>query len=233
MNETGYNGQTMLQNIKVIAFDIDGTLYPSFSLYRRLVFYVLKNLRFYIHFNRVRNIMHKTGPLPDFYEYQGRLLAEELHCTVEEAKEKIQKIVYGGLTPFFEKISTFKDVEESFIRFKEAGYKIAVLSDFPPSQKGTFWNLGKYCDLICGSEEIGALKPSKYPFGVLAQKMGVTPEEVLYVGNSFKYDVCGSKNAGMMSAWIIPWWKKILKSKKKSADINFSTYRQLIKFVLD
>lgn len=226
----------MLQNIKVIAFDIDGTLYPSFSLYKRIGFYVLKNLRFYLHFNKVRRIMHRTGPLADFYGYQARLLAEELKCSAEEARAKIDGIVYDGLRPFFKKVKTFPDVELCFKTLKEAGYRIAVLSDFPPSQKGEFWNLGQYCECILGSEEIGALKPSKFPFGMLARTLNVSTEEILYVGNSMKYDVLGAQNAGMMSAYICSkfklFFKNLFKNDVDSADINFSTYRQLMEFVL-
>ena len=33
-----------LPEIKAVAFDIDGTLYPNWRLYTRMVFYFLKNL---------------------------------------------------------------------------------------------------------------------------------------------------------------------------------------------
>ncbi len=222
----------MLSNIKVIAFDIDGTLYPSYSLYLRIIFYVLKNFRFYMHFNKVRKILHRTAPLPDFYEYQGRLLAEELDISVAEAREKIDRIVYKGLTRYFSKIKTFSHVEEAFKAFRDAGYKIAVLSDFPPAQKGDFWGLSKYCDLIVGSEEIGALKPSKYPFGIMARCLGVKEKEVLYVGNSIKYDVVGAKKAGMKSAIILTGFRRIFRRKVRHADISFYSYRQLMDIVL-
>lgn len=220
------------KNIKAIAFDIDGTLYSSFRLYRGLGFYVLKNLKFYLHYNHVRKILHKTGPLPDFYEYQARLLAEELHCTSPEAKEKIQRIVYDGLKPRFEKIKPFKNVLQTFKDLRESGYKLALLSDFPPEQKGNVWGVADYCDQVLGTEKIGALKPSKYPYGILAIKLGLKPEEILYVGNSIKYDVIGAKNAGMKTALIISPLKKLLNSKAKLADITFSNYRQFLNIVL-
>ena len=231
----------IMSGIKVVAFDIDGTLYPNHRLFLRIVGYVARNLRFYMHFNRVRKILHKTAPLPDFYEYQARLLAEELSCPIEHAKEKIQKVVYSGLTPYLEKIEPFSGVEETFRKIKERGLKIALLSDFPPAQKGLTWGLLPYCDLVLGSEESGALKPSKYPFGVLCLKMGVAPGEILYVGNSVKYDVRGSKNAGMKSALIVNPVEEFLRRRlfRKSSgfgtgtDFLFSNYRQFQEFVLE
>ena len=38
----------MKKEIKAVAFDIDGTLYSDFSLYIRVIPYVLKNLSFFV-----------------------------------------------------------------------------------------------------------------------------------------------------------------------------------------
>ena len=223
----------MLKNIKAVAFDIDGTLYPASSLNIRLIPYVVKHLFFYLHYNKVRNILHRTAPLSDFYEYQARLFAELTGSSVEDAKKKIQSVVYDGLETYFKKIKPFKYVEETFRRIKAAGYKIAILSDFPPEQKGDIWGLAPYCDVILGSEQCGALKPSVFPFGILAKQLGVKKEQILYVGNSRKYDVLGAKNAGMMSAYIMPLWRRIFHCPLKEADINFSNYRQFAEIVIE
>ena len=223
---------SMFGDVKAVAFDIDGTLYPSFSLYIRLLPYIIRHFRFYLHYNRVRRIMHRTAPLPDFYEYQGRLMAEELGCSSLRARAMIKLIAYDGLKPYFEKIKPFKHVEETFKTLREQGIKIALLSDFPPDQKGEIWGLVPYCDLILGSEAIGALKPSKYPFGIMAMALELEPEQILYVGNSVHFDVRGANNAGMKSAIIASPLKRIFSKKIKEADISFSNYRQFLNIVL-
>ncbi len=222
----------MLEGVSVIAFDIDGTLYPSWALYVRVIPHFIRNLRFFLHYNKVRNILHRTAPLADFYEYQGRLLAEELHCTVARARALIRCIVYDGLKRHFKKVKPFKGMQETLAALKAAGYRIAILSDFPPAQKGDMWGILPLCELVLGSEELGALKPSKYPFGVMAQLLEVKPSEILYVGNSKRCDVRGANNAGMKSAYILPWWRQVLHRPYKEADICFATYRQLQNIVL-
>lgn len=222
----------MLENIKAVAFDIDGTLYPSFSLNIRLIPYVIRHLKFYLHYYKVRKILHRTAPLPDFYEYQARLFAEETGCSVADAKLKIKAIVYDGLKDYFKKIKPFKDVEETFKLLKQKGYKLALLSDFPPEQKGDVWGMAPLCDFVAGSEMIGALKPSKYAFGVLSLGLNIPPEQILYVGNSIKYDLTGAKNAGMKSAIIVGKMKKVFSKKVRQADIIFSNYRQFISILL-
>ncbi|MCR5725001.1 MAG: HAD family hydrolase [Treponema sp.] len=222
----------MLNGISVIAFDIDGTLYPSWALYLRVVPYFLANLRFFLHYNKVRKQLHHTAPLPDFYEYQGRLLAKELDCTVDEAKEKINRIVYDGLRPYFTKLKPFSGMQDAIRNMKAAGYRIAILSDFPPAQKGNIWGILSECELVLGSEELGALKPSKYPFGVMAQLLKTEPEHILYVGNSKRCDVRGANNAGMKSAFLLPLWRRVLHRPFPEADISFGSYRQLQDIVL-
>lgn len=222
----------MMEKIKAVAFDIDGTLYANSRLYAMIIPYFLKNLKFFLSFNKVRKILHRTAPLPDFYEYQARLLSEQISVSPELAKKMIQEIVYDGLKPYFQKIKPMTYVHETFEKIKSAGYKIAILSDFPPSQKGDIWGLDKYCDVILGSEECGALKPSKYPFGIMAQKLGLQIDEILYVGNSISADVKGANNCGMKSAYIMPFWRKILNKKLKLANISFKNYRQLTDIML-
>ena len=154
-----------MKDIEAIAFDIDGTLYSDMSLYIRILPYFLKRLPFFLAYNRARKILHRTAPLADFYEYQARLLAEELKIDSAKAKQMIQENVYDGMKPFFKKIKTFKGVHQLFEECKNRNLKIGILSDFPPEQKGDIWGLASMCDVIMGSEECGALKPSIYTFG--------------------------------------------------------------------
>mgnify|MGYP003500569283 CR=1 FL=1 len=80
-----------MKEIEAIAFDIDGTLYSDMSLYIRILPYFLKRLPFFLAYNRARKILHRTAPLADFYEYQARLLAEELKISSQDEKKMIQE----------------------------------------------------------------------------------------------------------------------------------------------
>jgi putative hydrolase of the HAD superfamily len=71
--------------------------------------------------------------------------------------------------------------------------------------------------------------------------MGLPPEEILYVGNSFAYDVVGAKKAGMKAAWITRSFAAGRFATHASpagagpdvkADFVFSGYRQLRDYVL-
>lgn len=222
----------MIEGIKAVAFDIDGTLYPSWKLYVRMPLYFIRNFSFYRKFNRVRHQLHRTAPLADFYGYQARLLSELTAQPLEQEKERIKKICYDGLIPFFRKIKPYPHVREVVLAMKNAGLKIAILSDFPPEQKEDIWGIRELCDVCIGSEESGALKPSIYPFGILSRKLNLEPHEILYVGNSHHYDVEGAHGAGMKAACILTGFKRLFGIKDCTADFSFKTYRQLQNFVL-
>ena len=131
----------MLPDIKAVGFDIDGTLYPSFSLYIRIIPYIVRHFRFYLHYNHVRRIMHRTAPLPDFYEYQGRLMAEELGCSSLRARAMIKLIAYDGLRPYFAKIKPFKHVHETFKALHEKATKSSFSLTFRRAKKVIFGGL--------------------------------------------------------------------------------------------
>lgn len=221
-----------LGEIKAVAFDIDGTLYPQWKIHLSAVFNYACHIIFYLYYGLVRNEMHRMDRMENFRAVQAEKMAAFMHCSAQEAESKLNAVVYDGLKKNFEKISCYKDVPETFRKFKEAGFKLALLSDFPPEQKGEIWGIKSYCDVILGTEFLGALKPAPYSFLETAKQLGVKPEQVLYVGNSIKYDVEGARRAGMKSAYLLTGWRKLFRCRVKSADICFSSYRQLQNIML-
>jgi putative hydrolase of the HAD superfamily len=101
-----------------------------------------------------------------------------------------------------------------------------VLSDFPVSNKLVYMGLEGLWDCAFTSEETQYLKPDSRPFIELAKQLGTEPKNVLYVGNSFKYDVLGAKKAGMYTAYLS-------KKPAKEADINFTSYTQFQKILAE
>ena len=222
-----------ISTIKAVAFDIDGTLYRAWKLNVRMSFYFLCHGVFFLKYGLVRNIMHKTAATPDFIKIQSEHMAKKLKCTPEEAEEQLNTVIYKGLEKYFKRIKPCKGSIELIKKLKEAGYKIALLSDFPPEQKGDIWGIKDICDVVLSSEEAGALKPDSTPFIALAKQLDLEPEQILYVGNNHKYDIVGSKNVGMKAAWLIlphsGWFGK----KSKMADITFWRYKQLYKLFFE
>lgn len=229
----------MIRDIDAIAFDIDGTLYPDPALWRRLGPFLRKNARFLAAFGRVRKDVrewqssHPGAVHEDFPGWQAELLAARTGMPVAAARERLDAAIYEGWKPLFARIKPFPGVTDAVAAFKAAGFKIGILSDFPPSQKGDLWGLLPLCDAVLGSEATGALKPSPVPFLALSSALGVPPERILYVGNSLHSDVEGAAAVGMKSACIVNPVAYLLGRRVGGADISFMSYRQLKGFVLE
>ncbi|MCR5285712.1 MAG: HAD family hydrolase [Treponema sp.] len=219
-----------LGEIKAIGFDIDGTLYRSIPMYLSMFFHVIGNARTYIAYNKVRKELHKSGNYENFRQVQAEKTGALLKISAEEAEKLLDKVVYEGMKPYFLKLRTCSDSIELIRDLKAAGFKIALLSDFPPEQKGDIWGIRDICDVILGTEAVGALKPSPLPFLKMAEALDVAPEEILYVGNSLKYDVGGSQKAGMKAAWLKNPFKAL--AGKDYADFSFWHFKELRKLLL-
>jgi len=232
----------MKQGISAVAFDLDGTLYPNYRLNIRLLPFLFVHWRLLLAFGRARNIIRREHArteaaaraepavsMPDFYGRQAELVAGQLKAKKEDIREKIDRLIYRGWEPFFLKIKTFPHVKEVLGELKAKGMKLGLLSDFPPEIKLEHLGLSGFWDTVLCTESIGALKPDARPFDELAKNLSCRPEQILYVGNSRRYDVEGAKRAGMKAALLNRGFPVITGIK---ADFTFRNYRQLRNYML-
>ena len=226
--------------LKAVAFDLDGTLYPNYRLYRRLFPQFLLHPVLYTAFMKVRRKLHankeeNTGLPSSFYDKQAFLLAACLKKDKEKARQKLDRLVYGSWEKLFSGIKLFPFVKETLAAFRNAGFRLALLSDFPPAQKLMLMGLDSFFDAVISTEETGALKPSGVPFAALVHSLSLKPEEILYVGNSLDFDVGGSKSAGLRAALIRRGplsTGHVPKNSPVKPDFIFRDYRQLQDYVL-
>ena len=229
----------MRNDIKGVAFDLDGTLYPNYRLNLKLLPFVLKEWRLLIAFGKARDIIRKEqektpSSLPlDFYKYQTEITAKLLSVQPEPLSEKIERLIYRGWEFHFKNINLFKNVNNTLGALKKAGYKLGLMSDFPPETKLEYLGLSGIWDAVLCSERFGALKPHPVSFIKLAETMALPPENILYVGNNRSYDVAGANRAGMKTAWIKSPLFPGSGLKKPLPDFSFFDYRQLHNFMIN
>ena len=244
----------MRPGISAVGFDLDGTLYPNYALYGRLLPFILSEFRLMRAFGRTRDIFHEipehgcpqrgrelakkiAGVNRDFYTDQAVVTADMLGADAEYVRNKLEVSVYRGWEPHFRKIKLYRGVRQALDAFKAGGLKLGLLSDFPPEIKIKHLGLDAYWDAVLCTEVVGALKPDPLSFIKLAQALDTEPSRILYVGNSYRYDIVGAKQAGMYAALIdrrplrLPLRDASGKNSCKP-DFVFRDYRQLINFML-
>jgi putative hydrolase of the HAD superfamily len=227
----------MLSNVAAVAFDVDGTLYPNYRFYLRVLPKAFLRPRLLAAFAGARRRLRQAGVAVDsFYDLQASFCAEALGAgkktdATETVKALISRHIYACWEDLFSRIKTFPYVTECLTSFRKNGLKLAVLSDFPIGKKISHLGLSGLWDSELSSEDIGALKPHPLPFRRLAETLDLPPDRILYVGNSPAYDISGAKNAGMMTALrcLSP---RFLPLRKKADTFAFNHYRQLQEYVL-
>jgi putative hydrolase of the HAD superfamily len=221
----------MREDIRGVAFDLDGTFYPNYRFYTCLIPFLLKEWRYLLAFSKARTALRKTFLDGNFYDLQALLMAEILKKDGAEIKDRTEKLIYRGWEPLFKKVKIYPHVRETLGMFKSAGLPLGLLSDFPAELKLEYLGLHGYWDAVICSEHTNRLKPDPAPFLELARRMALAPEQILYVGNSVSYDIVGSKRVGMKAALVSSFLRK-RRRYTGNADFVFSDYRQLCRYVL-
>ena len=97
------------------------------------------------------------------------------------------------------------EAEQTLTRLKQAGYKLAVISNGGHATRLSILNgLGfqHYFDVINSSGQFGQAKPQADIFIDTAQQLAVEVEQCLFIGDHPINDVQGAQQAGMQALWL-------------------------------
>jgi FMN phosphatase YigB (HAD superfamily)/rhamnose utilization protein RhaD (predicted bifunctional aldolase and dehydrogenase) len=106
---------------------------------------------------------------------------------------------------FYVNLVCFDGVYDFIIWNKNNGIKIGILTDYETEyQINKLDKLGllKYIDIIVTSEEVGIEKPSTKMFFNILEKMGLSSNEVIMIGDNYDKDIKGALNVGIKSYWF-------------------------------
>ncbi len=134
---------------------------------------------------------------------------------IEESKEFLAKKI-DELWWDYARLEVYPDVMETLIYLKNRDIKLGIVTN--GLQKDYRQILGKlaladYFDVVVGVDTCARAKPDKEVFLYAINKLGVTSDEALFVGDSIKYDFEGAKKAGLKPLLIN-------RNSEASADID-------------
>ena len=106
--------------------------------------------------------------------------------------------------------SLMPDAVKLLSALKEKNVKLGVVSNNYTTIYETLTQLGltPYFDCIVISEEVGLQKPDPAIIHLACERLGVKPEETLYVGDH-PFDITCAHDAGAKAAWMPPnrWYR--------------------------
>lgn len=201
--------------IKAIAFDVDGTLYPTGSYYWRMFLAGVKAPLLSWAYSRARaayRVQQASAPtVPEnragYLSRLSLLMLQALHRKVTDRRldvmeKQVEIVFYDAWRRLYRYVPERPGMERTLRLLKQKGYTIAVLSDFPLEGKLEALHIADVVDVALSSEDTGYLKPDPRVFEKLISCIGRRPEEVLYVGDSYRKDVLGASGVGMHTCLI-------------------------------
>lgn len=188
--------------LKLIIFDLDGTLADTLEAITNGLNLMLKNYGFptvtceqtqKMIGNGAKNLVRRACPENTFDGEDGEALFKEVYqnyCDMYEKTYLDTKVPYDGIKEVLEK-------------FKDAGYTLAVLSNKQdPFVKGIVAQIlpKGLISFAQGQTEL-PIKPDPTVPKMIASRFGFSPEECAFVGDS-DVDVLTAKNSGMFSVAV-------------------------------
>jgi len=199
----------MLDHVRAVAFDLDNTLWDVAPVIERAELRLFEWLR--QHCPRIpesvsmddmraaRELLARQEPhnAHDFTYLRVTALARHAReCGYgEEVAQRAFEVFFSARN----ELDLFADVRPAFERLRSK-YQLASFSN-GNADLGRI-GLAEFFTLSLNARQVGVGKPHPRCFERLASDLGLSPGEILYVGDDPVLDVEASRAAGMHSAWI-------------------------------
>lgn len=142
---------------------------------------------------------------------EHNLYSEELYHQIVEKRVAIQADCFNHL---------HEEILPMLSELKDSGIKIGLISNCFSEEAKLIREseLYPYFDAICLSYEQGIIKPDKEIYYRCMEKLGVTAEECLYVGDGGSQELETARSLGMQAVQAV--WYRQEKGKGRMADIR-------------
>jgi 5'-nucleotidase len=129
------------------------------------------------------------------------------HLTLTELgiSTTVQEAMSAAYMSRYRKLWSWMPGAKDFLDWAQGHWPIGFLTNgFADVQhaKAESFGLRAYSQLYVISEEVGCMKPSACIFQYATDQAGVRPDDILYVGDSYRSDIVGAKSFGWKTAWF-------------------------------
>ena len=122
-----------------------------------------------------------------------------------------EELAYHYDKTFGDHNCVFENSPKLLKELKKRGYTVGIITNGPSmlqNHKMDASGLRPYCDIVVVSGDVGIHKPDPRLFIYTADKLGLKPEECVYVGDHPINDIKGALDAGMKAIRMNYGWFK-------------------------
>jgi len=204
----------MIKHLKAVFFDLDDTLIDHVASERQALMHVFNS----IGVDYMESYQDVFRPL-DFALWNGThhpsVAQEEIPVYRFSRLFELIDVKYDDPVRanalFWEKFAEtgtlLKGAEEAVEYVISKGLMVCIVTNGAVAlQNSRISNspVSKHITHVMVSEGVGVKKPDPQIFHLLLQKLDMSPDDVVMVGDSLANDIQGSKNAGIRSVWYNP-----------------------------
>jgi putative hydrolase of the HAD superfamily len=220
---------------KAVIFDLGNTLYDKqafvASAFRAIIKYLAQT--YYLNPKITLALFYRIWKVKTaHYEFLLDNLLNVLGIYSPELMQRLLHIYHNHQS----RIKPFPGVPKLLDSLKKC-YKLAILTDGNPvMQRNKMKTLGiadKFDVIICtGEHPKKCLKPDPFCYRLVVQKLGVLPQEAVYVGDNPCEDFIGARQAGIRTVRVLQGeFKDSMLNKGREADINIKRITDLPKVI--
>ncbi|MFX0123240.1 MAG: HAD family hydrolase [Candidatus Hodarchaeota archaeon] len=191
--------------LKAILFDLDGTLVDTLRLFPQLI------AQEFMETPTRRNVKKYLTRLGSFYNvrrngvwYKHSWFSFQLFRGIKvDFRISWIRLLHGlcrvtwQFLKWDQEIHVFPEVAGTLQKLKQRGLKLAIVSNGSPRLlKKRFEPYFEFFDVLVDSKSIGHWKPSPIPIFYTIKRLGVSIDDVLFVGDTI-VDLLAAKQAGL------------------------------------
>ncbi|MEV6303999.1 HAD family hydrolase [Actinoplanes sp. NPDC051861] len=140
-----------------------------------------------------------------FAEQRRRRLADFLpYFGINREMSELDEVFDGFRVAYQSEYRAFEDAKDALETVAKAGLRVAVLTNGDNrQQRAKLAGMGMAgLGLVWTPEELGVAKPNPAAFQRACQRWGITPAEVLSVGDRHEFDVLAARAAGLRAVHL-------------------------------
>lgn len=191
-------------NIKTIVFDLDGTLYDSTGLPKKLALKELSRCAL-LHIAAERKARKALAGVAfksekEFYDRFFSLIAKYSLCSEQKAEKWYREQYMHDFVEILRKhFHARKGLNEMVETLKGKGFKVVVFSDYGsvPQKMEALGIRTELFDALLDGPSLGGLKPCKESFEKALAAVGAESSTTLMVGDRDDTDGEGARSVGM------------------------------------
>jgi 2-haloacid dehalogenase len=187
----------------IILFDVNETLMDLSPLKKKVNKILGNDEGFRIWFGMLLQYSLVDNSTSSYHDFSA-IADATLDMAANTLGKKIKSQDKKDALSLIKKLNAYPDVEKGLSMLKDAGYRLATLTNSPgTTQMAQLQNAGlsKYFEQTLSIDEIKKYKPAPETYQYAAKKLGVNTEDMLLVA-AHGWDIAGALAVGMQAGFI-------------------------------